>query len=73
MDFRLAVIPAKARLQGVRLHGCMAFGEISGSAELAEDRAVVERRLEQAAEDARSRPAQARLQGCRRGFQLLLE
>ena len=37
---RLTVIPAKARL-----HGWRAFGELSGSAELAEDRAVAERRL----------------------------
>ena len=34
------VIAAKARLQG-----CRAFGELSGSAEFAEDRAVVERRM----------------------------
>ena len=35
------VIPAQARL-----HGCRAFGELSDSAELTEDRAVVEPRLE---------------------------
>ena len=40
--YPLAVIPAKARL-----HGCRAFGEFS--------RAVVERRLEQAAEESRKR------------------
>ena len=33
-----------------RLQGCRAFGELSGSAELTEDRAVVEPRLEQTAE-----------------------
>ena len=43
--YQFAVIPAQARL-----HGCRAFGELSGSAELTEDRAVVERRREQAAE-----------------------
>ena len=41
-----------------RPHGFRAFGELSGSAELAEDRAVVERRREQAAEEARNRLAQ---------------
>ena len=40
----MLVIPAQARL-----HGCRAFGELSGSAELTEDRAVVERLQEQAA------------------------
>ena len=43
----MLVIPAQARL-----HGCRAFGELSGSAELTEDRAVVERRREQAAEES---------------------
>ena len=41
-----------AHSQDVRLHGCRAFGEFSGSADLAEDRAVVEQRLEQAAEES---------------------
>ena len=62
-----------ARLQDARLHGCRAFGELSGSlfgelsraAEFTEDRAVVERRLsaagrEQAAGEARSRPKSLR-------------
>ena len=62
-----------ARLQDARLHGCRAFGELSGSlfgelsraAEFTEDRAVVERRLsaagrEQAAGEARSRPQSLR-------------
>ena len=43
----MLVIPAQARL-----HGCRAFGELSGSAELTEDRAMVERRREQAAEES---------------------
>ena len=34
-----------------RLQRCRASGELSGSAEFTEDRAVVERRLEQAAEE----------------------
>ena len=41
------------------LYGCRAFGELGGSAEFTEDRTVVERRPEQAAEDARSRPVKA--------------
>ena len=40
-----------------RLQGCRAFGELSGSAELTEDRAVIERRL----------PAAGRLGTSRRG------
>ena len=39
----------KLAYRDVRLHGYRAFGERSGSAELTEDRAVVERRLDQAA------------------------
>ena len=41
---------AVGELWNPRLQGCRAFGELSGSAELAEDRAVVERHQEQAAE-----------------------
>ena len=47
----------KPAYKDVRLHGCRAFGELS--------RAVVERRREQAAEDARSRPAKAGIQKTR--------
>ena len=39
--------------------GIKAFGELSDSAELTEDRAVVEPRGERAAEEARKRPAKA--------------
>ena len=42
---------ARSRPAQAHLHGCSAFGELSGSAELTEGRAVVERRLEQAAEE----------------------
>ena len=41
-----------AHSQDARLQGFRAFGELSGSAELAEDRAMVEQRLEQAAEES---------------------
>ena len=41
---------ARSRPAQARLQGCRAFGELSGSAELTEDRAVIERRLEQAAD-----------------------